>query len=306
MDCIFCRIIAKKASGSLIFEDGLAATFLDTHPVTEGHLLIVPKIHVERFSKLPDHVAAHLFGVARKVFLHLAPRSQGDGQRMGSVHADPDKWPRSRLDAVAEKIRRALQVNSENEAGAAQKFLPQPVIETPRLKLRTYRREDANDIFAYASDPKVARFVPWQHHQSLEDAYSFLKYVEQSTSYDRKRLFYIFAMEDKATGRVIGSIDFKKIHDRMGQVDYAMGVSHWGKGFMSEAGIAVRDWAFRNLLELERLQAYCAVANRGSSRVMEKMGMKFEGLREKAFLLKNEPVDVDNYAILRREWRDPS
>lgn len=64
---------------------------------------------------------------------------------------------------------------------------------------------------------------------------------------------------------VIGSIDFKEINPFCGQIDYALGFEHWNKGIMSEAATAVRDWAFENLPEMVRLQAFCIVENTGSS-----------------------------------------
>lgn len=176
-----------------------------------------------------------------------------------------------------------------------------PILTTGRLVLSPFLEADLPDILEYASHPEVSRFVPWQSHQSHEDSKHFLDFATQTKKTSRGKLFYVFAIRLKSTGKAIGSIDFKNINSHTGQVDYALGYSYWSQGFMSEADIAIRDWAFKNLPEMLRLQAYCVPENRGSSRVMEKIGMSPEGIRRKAYILKGVPVDLADYSILRDE-----
>lgn len=187
---------------------------------------------------------------------------------------------------------------------AAVERVEQPTIETNRLILEPFKESDLHDILAYASNPEITRFVPWAAHRTIEDSRSFLENtVLKQTNSERGRLFFVFAIRWKESGRVIGSIDFKNINSICGQIGYALGVDYWGKGIMSEAAAAVRDWAFSAFPELTRLQAYCVVDNRGSSRVMEKIGMTREGLRRKAFPLKGQPVDLLEYSVLREELK---
>ena len=181
----------------------------------------------------------------------------------------------------------------------AEKQVRQPRLESPRLILEPYQESDLEDIFVYAKDPQVARFVPWQSHQSVQDSLAFFDYVKKQTSTASGRLFYVFALRLRSTGRVIGSFDFKNTHARAAQIDYAIGVKHWNQGLTSEAAQCVCEWAWRTLPELVRIQAFCHVDNTGSFRVMEKIGMQREGLRRKAFLLKGEPIDVYDYSMVR-------
>ena len=139
MSCVFCKIINRELPASIVFEDETCLVFLDIHPITEGHVLIIPKDHKERFTQLDNKVAGHLFQVGQKVLraieqsevrneganlflsdgtvagqevmhshLHIAPRFKGDGQRVGFSHSDPDEFPRTRLDEIATKIRNHL------------------------------------------------------------------------------------------------------------------------------------------------------------------------------------------------------
>lgn len=139
MECIFCKIIKRELPASYIYEDDICIAFLDIHPMTEGHVLVIPKDHQERFTQLENHVAGHMFKVSHKILtaiqkseilseganlflsdgvvagqevmhthLHIAPRFSGDGQRVGFIHAEPEQVDRSRLDKIALKISREI------------------------------------------------------------------------------------------------------------------------------------------------------------------------------------------------------
>lgn len=324
MNCIFCRIIKRELPASFIYEDDKAAAFLDIHPINEGHVLIVLKRHETQFGNLTEDEAAYLFKIGRRVLkaiqesgikceganiflsdgpvagqevmhshLHIAPRYKGDGQRVGFSHSDPEEYSRARLDQIALKIANHIPKGDEQET------VNQPTLETNRLMLEPFKDSDLPDILVYASHPEVSKYVPWEAHKTIEDSQKFLDFVRHSTRTVRGKLFFVFAIRDKASGRVIGSIDFKNVNQFTGQIDYALGYENWRKGIMSEAAQAISDWAFSNFPEMVRLQAFCVSENIGSSRVMEKIGMSREGIRRKAFVLKGKPVDLTDYARLR-------
>ena len=52
--CVFCDIISKHAPAHVVYEDENAVAFLDLFPFTRGHLLVVPKRHVDRLVDLPE------------------------------------------------------------------------------------------------------------------------------------------------------------------------------------------------------------------------------------------------------------
>lgn len=181
------------------------------------------------------------------------------------------------------------------------KSISQPTLETSRLTLEPYKNSDVEDVFDYASRPEVTKFLLWEPHQTIEDSEKFLDWIRASTRSTSDNVFFVFAIRLKETGRVIGSIDFKNPQPWTGQMDYALHVDHWGKGLMSEAAGALRDWAFATFPNLVRLQSYCEPDNIGSRRVMEKVGMSFEGIRKKSFTRKGQLVDLAHYALLKDE-----
>jgi ribosomal-protein-alanine N-acetyltransferase len=78
--------------------------------------------------------------------------------------------------------------------------------------------------------------------------------------------------------------------------------SYWGQGYMAEAVRAIIVFGFREL-GLNRIQGMCDLPNIGSARVMEKVGMRFEGVLREYFFEKGSSIDVKLYSILHSEWQ---
>jgi ribosomal-protein-alanine N-acetyltransferase len=167
-------------------------------------------------------------------------------------------------------------------------FANLPELETERLLLRKMRLEDAQAMFAYASDPEVTRYVLWDTHRSVQDTESFLNFATEG--YERGD-FGGWGVVLKDDGVFIGTcgIDagYSPEHARA-ELGYVLSREHWGKG---------------GRMELNRIEARCIAENTASARVMEKAGMTYEGtLREREYI-KGAYRDMKHYAILRREYR---
>lgn len=68
-ECIFCKIVNNKIPCLQIFEDDLVKVFLDANPISNGHLLVVPKEHFENVFVTPDEVLAHISKICKKMAL---------------------------------------------------------------------------------------------------------------------------------------------------------------------------------------------------------------------------------------------
>jgi histidine triad (HIT) family protein len=66
-DCIFCQIIRKEASASMVYEDEQVVAFLSNQPVNEGHTLVVPKKHYENIFDISEEEVAYLFKIVKRV-----------------------------------------------------------------------------------------------------------------------------------------------------------------------------------------------------------------------------------------------
>jgi histidine triad (HIT) family protein len=67
MDCVFCRIIEKKAPAKIVYEDENTIVFHDKHPVAPIHLLICPKKHYDRLMDAPPEAIPKLIEVVKKL-----------------------------------------------------------------------------------------------------------------------------------------------------------------------------------------------------------------------------------------------
>lgn len=190
------------------------------------------------------------------------------------------------------------------EASSSAYFASLPDLETPRLLLRRMRLRDAADMFEYTSDPQVARYVLWDPHRSQRET---RRYIRAVRSQYRQGVPSSWAIELKAEHKVIGSIGYMwySPDNRSAEVGYSLSRAYWNRGFMSEALQRVILSAFQDL-RLHRVEAQHDVRNPASGRVMEKCGMRKEGILRARLFSKGEYVDTALWSILREELEESS
>lgn len=176
-----------------------------------------------------------------------------------------------------------------------------PVLETERLLLRKVTLDDVEDIFAYGSIEEVTRYVTWDAHRTLSDTKEFVQFI--LNQYENNKQVAPWGIEFKENGRLIGTINFvawqPKHHSA--ELGYVLSPDYWGKGITTEATKKVIEYGFEEM-DLIRIQARCFLENIGSSRVMEKAGMTFEGISRKAAFIKGKHQDLKVYSILKDEF----
>ncbi|MEJ5337403.1 MAG: histidine triad nucleotide-binding protein, partial [Thermus sp.] len=107
MDCIFCRIVRKEAPARMVYEDEAFVAFHDIRPKAPVHVLVVPKVHVEKLSDYPDteegeRALGALFRTANRVARTLGLPGykltvhvgEEGGQEVFHVHVHVMGWPR--------------------------------------------------------------------------------------------------------------------------------------------------------------------------------------------------------------------
>ncbi len=179
-------------------------------------------------------------------------------------------------------------------------------IRTARLVMRRPATADAERVFAnYARDPEVSRYLTWRPHRSLIDTRSALANFRQMWTSDDRRSYAI----DAPGLPCAGGIDLRVTDEGRSVVfGYVLARPLWGQGYMTEALVAAVEVAF-SLPGVWRAWAYCDVANPASGRVMEKAGMRFEGVLRRWALHPNvdpvRPRDCRIYARVREENSAP-
>ncbi|GGH86572.1 ribosomal-protein-alanine N-acetyltransferase [Pullulanibacillus pueri] len=175
-----------------------------------------------------------------------------------------------------------------------------PTLETERLILRKLTLNDVEDLFAYASKPQVSRYVPWDVHKSIEDSQHFL---ESITNAYKEKGKLTWAIELKSEGKMIGTIDYVNWSPDHFKAEIAYVLSHhyWGRGMTTEASQKLLEYGF-GTLGLNRVEGRIMLENKQSQRVLEKLGMTFEGVARQTLFIKGKFIDIANYALLREEF----
>lgn len=174
-------------------------------------------------------------------------------------------------------------------------------LETERLILRQFRIEDAEAMYRnWASDDEVTRYLTWPTHSSAELTETLvMDWVKHYSESD----YYNWAIELKETKEVIGNISVVRIQEELNATDmgYCMGKAWWGNGIMPEALRAVIGYLFDEV-QVNRIAACHDVHNPKSGRVMEKAGMKLEGVLRASGRNNQGICDVVWHSILKQEY----
>ena len=174
-------------------------------------------------------------------------------------------------------------------------------LETERLILRDFVKEDWQRVWEYQSDPLYLRYYDWTERtpEGVQEFVSwFLEHQKQNP-----RIKFQFAVTLKSNHLLIGNCGVRMDHSNALQADigYELDPRHWNHGYATEAAHAIVDFGF-STFGLHRVCSWCVADNTGSAHVLEKLGMRLEGrLRENEFY-KGRWWDTLMYAILADEW----
>ena len=105
-----------------------------------------------------------------------------------------------------------------------------------------------------------------------------------------------------ADDAVVGQAELNLRGGSAGEIAYLVHPSHWGRGIATETACRLLDRGFGDH-SLHRIFATCDPRNVGSGRVLQKIGMTYEGRMRETILIRDGWRDSDLYAILRHEWR---
>ena len=148
---------------------------------------------------------------------------------------------------------------------------PEP---TERLSYRPHTPADAEAMHAVWGDPEVMRYLPSEPSASLSES---AERVERSISRFAETGFGLCAVVEREGERVVGTCGLFPV-EWVGpdvEVAYHFARAVWNRGYATEAAGAWVGTAFKQL-RLERVVALAYPANRASTRVMEKIGMRFD------------------------------
>ena len=172
---------------------------------------------------------------------------------------------------------------------------------TNRLLLRPMRQEDAPALFSIFSDPRVMSYWSTPPWTSIETASEMIDRDLRAMPAGEHVRLGIERTEDKLFLGTCILFDLME-QCRRAEVGYGLAYSAWGRGYMSEALLALLDYGFSEL-KLNRIEADVDPRNVASAKTLERLGFKREGLLRERWIVGGEVSDSAMYGLLLRDWR---
>jgi len=177
---------------------------------------------------------------------------------------------------------------------------PYPTLQTERLVLRAFTREDALDVQRLAGAREIARMTLLIPHPYADGA------AEEWISTHRPAYevgeHVTFAVVLREEGTLVGSITLGlNPRDDNAELGYWIGVPYWGRGYCTEAAREMVRYGFEEL-GLHRIHASHFGSNPASGRVMQKVGMRYEGTGREHYRKWGDYEDRVDYGLLASEY----
>lgn len=176
-----------------------------------------------------------------------------------------------------------------------------PELTTPRLTLRRMMVLDTDDMYQYAGRPDVTKYLTWLPHPDREYTREYLQYLGNRYA---AGMFYDWAVIYEPDCKMVGTCGFTSFNcsSDSAEVGYVLNPDYWGRGIATEALSRVLEFGFEEL-GLHRIEAKFIEENERSRRVMEKVGMTFEGVMREGMLIKGVYRNIGICSILASEWK---
>jgi ribosomal-protein-alanine N-acetyltransferase len=172
------------------------------------------------------------------------------------------------------------------------------IVETPRLTLRTFRLDDAQDLLKMWSNPKVISLIGFRVRTDIIEMQELL-----ATDYVGDPLGR-YVIELKETGEAIGLIEIIGMNNDVKKADlmYALQEEFWGRGIMTEAAQAIVDLGFEKL-GFKHMRIGYIKGNEASAKIAKNVGMKHHCIIKDGDKYNNEEfVDLYWSILYRDEW----
>lgn len=175
------------------------------------------------------------------------------------------------------------------------------MLTSDRIFLREFPFEDAFQIETFASDIEVAKStLTIPHPYPKESAKEFIRFALDASK--RGNLF-IYAIVEKTTNLLIGVINLKIYPPyNRGELGYWIGKKYWGHGYGTETAICLLQYGFE-VINLHKIFAQAFSSNVGSYRIMQKIGLQYEGTLKEHVCRDGIYHDLEVYGLLQKDFR---
>ena len=173
------------------------------------------------------------------------------------------------------------------------------VVRGPSLTLRYATPDDAETLFALASDPAVTRFFSWGPYTSLEQPQAYIAGLPAKRERGELLDFLIDHHEDGPIG--VTGLSELSVRNRHATVGSWFGRRWWGSGANLESKALIAALGFERL-GMDRLTAWANTRNGRSQVALERAGFTREGVLRGWHVHDSGTHDVVVFRLLRDEW----
>lgn len=175
---------------------------------------------------------------------------------------------------------------------------------TERLIIRDYMEEDTEAAHNLFSNPEIMYFTPESKTDNLfETKKVIFEAMMQAQLENRTKYYFAILLKDTETfiGEIGLTVAAEAPEGKVVNLGYYLHKDYWGKGYITEACVEVLDFAFQDI-HVYKVSAGCLQDNKGSEKIMQKIGMIQEGHFVQHILFDGKLRDRVDYRLLKQEW----
>ena len=178
-----------------------------------------------------------------------------------------------------------------------------PELHTDRLVLREISLDDEAELQAYRTRPEHIRYQAVEPDKVGDGASRMRQYLQHCGSGANRRL-YVYIARERSRNTLIGEIGLSRFaHPALGVLGFSVAAEHWGKGYATEMAAGLIAFGF-GALDLHRISADVAIENTACRRVLEKIGMIYEGTARDCIWARGWFWTEAKYAILLSDYEE--
>jgi ribosomal-protein-alanine N-acetyltransferase len=177
-----------------------------------------------------------------------------------------------------------------------------PRLESEEVILEALTEADASQVFNFASHDQVAKTVTWEAHKNVEVSREYIRRVRSLMSRKNGEVFLSWGVRDKESNQIVGLVSISERAEIRAQIGYVFHYDHWNRTVPLAALRLATHYAFEAFPRFERIQARCFPTSVSSRDLLQRLGMKFEGVNHAMMRVRGQLVDLSSFALTRTSW----
>ena len=176
-----------------------------------------------------------------------------------------------------------------------------PEIETQRLHLREVVLEDGPALQSFQNSAEQWQYQAVEPGEYSDCTLRVCRYMEHRGT-DEQRYIISYVAIEKSSNTIIGEVSLSRSHPAIANIGFGLAKQQFGKGYAAEMVNRYLAFGFSEF-KLHRIVANVAVENKPCIRVLEKLGMVYEGTSRECIWAQQKWWTEAQYAMLEKEYR---